>query len=220
MPNIANATRMELTRLKNQLATTRKGHRLLKDKQDEMMRQFLSLVGTYKNLRKLVEDKWLETLKKYDYAKAYHYEAELQEKFLVPATTLELSYKRESVMSVLVPKIEIKEVVKPNITYSFHGTHPILDDIVLSLANNLSHLIELAAMDKKVRILITEIEKTKRRVNAIEHILIPEIIADIKVVRMKINEAELSNTIRIMKSKDLILKKQLKQNETNDVKNK
>lgn len=210
MPNIANATRMELTRLKNQLATTRKGHQLLKDKQDEMMRQFLSMVNEYKQLRQLVEDNWLSALKQYDKAKSYHFEAELKEKFLVPSTTLELDYKKTSIMSVAVPKIEMKQMVEPRITYSFHGTHPILDDVVLSLAHNLDKLIELAALDKRVRILIKEIEKTKRRVNAIEHILIPEIEADIKVVRMKISEAELSNTIRIMKSKDLILKKQLK----------
>ena len=210
MPNIANATRMELTRLKNQLATTQKGHQLLKDKQDEMMRQFLSMVNEYKQLRQLVEDNWLSALKQYDKAKSYHFEAELKEKFLVPSTTLELDYKKTSIMSVDVPKIEMKQKVEPRITYSFHGTHPILDDVVLSLAHNLDKLIELAALDKRVRILIREIEKTKRRVNAIEHILIPEIKSDIKVVRMKISEAELSNTIRIMKSKDLILKKQLK----------
>ena len=210
MPNIANATRMELTRLKNQLATTRKGHQLLKDKQDEMMRQFLSMVNEYKQLRQLVEDNWLSALKQYDKAKSYHFEAELKEKFLVPSTTLELDYKKTSIMSVDVPKIELKQMVEPRITYSFHGTHPILDDVVLSLAHNLDKLIKLAALDKRVRILIKEIEKTKRRVNAIEHILIPEIKSDIKVVRMKISEAELSNTIRIMKSKDLILKKQLK----------
>lgn len=210
MPNIANATRMELTRLKNQLATTQKGHQLLKDKQDEMMRQFLSMVNDYKHLRQLVEDNWLSALKQYDKAKSYHFEAELKEKFLVPSTTLELDYKKTSIMSVDVPKIEMKQMVEPRITYSFHGTHPILDDVVLSLAHNLDKLIELAALDKRVRILIREIEKTKRRVNAIEHILIPEIKSDIKVVRMKISEAELSNTIRIMKSKDLILKKQLK----------
>jgi len=210
MPNIANATRMELTRLKNQLATTRKGHQLLKDKQDEMMRQFLSMVNEYKQLRQLVEDNWLSALKQYDKAKSYHFEAELKEKFLVPSTTLELDYKKTSIMSVDVPKIELKQMVEPRITYSFHGTHPILDDVVLSLAHNLDKLIKLAALDKRVRILIREIEKTKRRVNAIEHILIPEIKSDIKVVRMKISEAELSNTIRIMKSKDLILKKQLK----------
>ena len=213
MPNIANATRMELTRLKNQLATTRKGHQLLKDKQDEMMRQFLSMVNDYKHLRKLVEDNWLSALKQYDKAKSYHFEAELKEKFLVPSTTLELDYKKTSIMSVDVPKIEMKQMIEPRITYSFHGTHPILDDVVLSLAHNLDKLIELAALDKRVRILIREIEKTKRRVNAIEHILIQEIKSDIKVVRMKISEAELSNTIRIMKSKDLILKKQLKDNQ-------
>lgn len=201
---------MELTRLKNQLATTQKGHQLLKDKQDEMMRQFLSMVNDYKHLRQLVEDNWLSALKQYDKAKSYHFEAELKEKFLVPSTTLELDYKKTSIMSVDVPKIEMKQMVEPRITYSFHGTHPILDDVVLSLAHNLDKLIELAALDKRVRILIREIEKTKRRVNAIEHILIPEIKSDIKVVRMKISEAELSNTIRIMKSKDLILKKQLK----------
>ncbi|WP_162146940.1 V-type ATP synthase subunit D [Acholeplasma granularum] len=207
MPNIANATRMELTRLKNQLATTRKGHRLLKDKQDEMMRQFLSMIENYKVLRQLVESKWLKALDTYDYAKAYHYEAELKEKFLVPATSLELKYSKSTVMTVAVPEIQVSQKVDPKITYSFHGTNPVLDEVVVTLASNLNDLIALAAMDKRIRILIREIEKTKRRVNAIEHILIPEIIDDIKVVRMKINEAELSNTIRIMKSKDLILKK-------------
>lgn len=209
MQTIVNATRMELTRLKNQLATTRKGHRLLKDKQDEMMRQFLIQIESYKELRKQVEDKWLKALNYFDHAKTYHYEAELKEKFLIPATTLELTYEKESVMSVVVPKIRISEAVEPKLTYAYHGTHPLIDDIVMILSKNLSALVELAAMDKKVRILIKEIEKAKRRVNAIEHILIPEILANIKVVKMKINEAELSNTIRIMKSKDLILKKQL-----------
>ncbi|HHY96588.1 MAG TPA: V-type ATP synthase subunit D [Acholeplasma sp.] len=209
MQNVVNATRMELTRLKNQLAVTRKGHQLLKDKQDEMMRQFLVQIESYKKLRASVEKRWLEALKTYDQAKAYHYEDELKEKFLVPATTLDLVFKTESVMSVSVPKIEFKKEAEPKITYSFHGTHPILDDVVIMLSKLLPDLIKLAEQEKKNRILIKEIEKTKRRVNAIEHIIIPEIMENIKDVRMKISDAERSNTVRIMKSKDLIIKKAL-----------
>lgn len=207
MANVVNATRMELTRLKNQLVTTRKGYRLLKDKQDEMMRQFLLQIKTYKDLRLTVEEKWLKSLSTYDNAKAIHYEAELKEKFLVPSTTLNLMYDKETVMNVDVPLVKIIDQTEPKLTYSFHGTNPVIDDVVLMLSSLLPKLIELAAMDKKNRILIKEIEKTKRRVNAIEYILIPEIMANIKEVRMKISDAERSNTVRIMKSKELILKK-------------
>ncbi len=208
MATVVNATRMELTRLKNQLATTKKGYRLLKDKQDEMMRQFLLQIKTYKELRLTVEEKWLKSLSTYDYAKSFHFEAELKEKFLIPATTLNLSYDKETVMNVDVPVIKLNAQTEPKLTYSFHGTHPVIDDVVLMLSGLLPKLIELAAMDKKNRILIKEIEKTKRRVNAIEYILIPEIVDNIKEVRMKISDAERSNTVRIMKSKELILKKQ------------
>lgn len=211
MPEVVNATRMELTRLKNQLTTTRKGHHLLKDKQDEMMRQFLAQIESYKVLRKEVEENWLNALQSFSYAKSRHYDEALAEKFLVPATTLKLSFEKQAVMSVYVPKIKILEQIEPKLTYSFHGTHPVLDDIVWSLAKLLPDLILLAAHDKKNRILIAEIEKTKRRVNAIEHIILPEIEQNIKTVRMKISDAERSNTVRIMKSKELILRKNLKE---------
>ncbi len=207
MPDVVNATRMELTRLKNQLATTRKGHHLLKDKQDEMMRQFLAQIESYKALRKEVEGRWLNALQSFSHAKTRHYDEALSEKFLVPATTLKLSFEKQPVMSIYVPKISILEQLEPKLTYSFHGTHPVLDDIVWTLSDLLPKLILLAAEDKKNRILIAEIEKTKRRVNAIEHILLPEIETNIKTVRMKISDAERSNTVRIMKSKELILKK-------------
>lgn len=211
MPDVVNATRMELTRLKNQLTTTRKGHHLLKDKQDEMMRQFLAQIESYKILRKDVEEKWLNALQSFSYAKSRHYDEALSEKFLVPATTLKLSFEKQAVMSVYVPKIQILEQMEPKLTYSFHGTHPVLDDIVWNLSRLLPDLILLAAHDKKNRILIAEIEKTKRRVNAIEHIILPEIEQNIKTVRMKISDAERSNTVRIMKSKELILRKNLKE---------
>ncbi len=211
MPDVVNATRMELTRFKNQLTTTRKGHHLLKDKQDEMMRQFLAQIESYKILRKDVEEKWLNALQSFSYAKSRHYDEALSEKFLVPATTLKLSFEKQAVMSVYVPKIQILEQMEPKLTYSFHGTHPVLDDIVWNLSKLLPDLILLAAHDKKNRILIAEIEKTKRRVNAIEHIILPEIEQNIKTVRMKISDAERSNTVRIMKSKELILRKNLKE---------
>lgn len=209
MADVVNATRMELTRLKNQLVTTRRGHHLLKDKQDEMMRQFLQQIESYKQLRKHVDSAWLKSLSMFSYAKSFHFEDELKEKFLVPASSVKLEFGKQSVMSVDVPKVKIVESFEPKMTYSFHGTHPALDDVVSMLGKLLPDLIQMAVEDKKNRILIREIEKTKRRVNAIEHIIIPEIVDDIKVVRMKISDAERSNTVRIMKSKDLILKKNL-----------
>ncbi|MFA5693296.1 MAG: V-type ATP synthase subunit D [Acholeplasmataceae bacterium] len=207
MADVVNATRMELTRLKNRLQTTRRGHDLLKDKQDEMMRQFLKQINDYKILLEDVSNKWLNILADFNHVKLYHYKDELKEKFLVPAVKLDLSYLKDSIMSVTIPKIKINELSKPKLTYSLYGTHPGLDETVLSLAKVLPDLIKLAVEDKKIRILIKEIEKTKRRVNAIEHLIIPEIVDDIKMVRMKISDAERSNTVRIMKSKEIILKR-------------
>lgn len=211
MADVVNATRMELSKLKNQRVTTQRGHHLLKDKQDEMMRQFLAQIQSYKALRQEVESMWLSSLDVFNDAKTHHYDAELREKFQVPSTTLKLSFEKQAVMSIFVPKIKILEQSKPKLTYSFHGSYPVVDDIVMSLSKMLPKLIELAYEDKKNRILIAEIEKTKRRVNAIEHIILPEIEEKIKTVRMKISDAERSNTVRIMKSKDLILKKNQKE---------
>lgn len=211
MADVVNATRMELSKLKNQRVTTQRGHHLLKDKQDEMIRQFLAQIQSYKALRQEVESMWLSSLDAFNDAKTHHYDAELREKFQVPSTTLKLSFEKQAVMSIFVPKIKILEQSKPKLTYSFHGSYPVVDDIVMSLSKMLPKLIELAYEDKKNRILIAEIEKTKRRVNAIEHIILPEIEEKIKTVRMKISDAERSNTVRIMKSKDLILKKNQKE---------
>lgn len=207
MADVVNATRMELTRLKNQLVTTRRGHHLLKDKQDEMMRQFLLQIENYKQLRRKVDLAWLQALDTFSYAKSFHFEEELKEKFLIPSNSLTFEFGKQSVMSVDVPRVKILSTEDPKITYSFHGTHPSLDAVVSKLGKLLPDLIQMAVEDKKNRILIREIEKTKRRVNAIEHIIIPEIVDDIKIVRMKISDAERSNTVRIMKSKELILKK-------------
>src|SRR5690554_4370544 len=185
MADVVNATRMELTRLKNQLVVTRRGHDLLKDKQDEMMRQFLIQINEYKKLLEEVSKNWLLILANFNRVKLYHYKDDLKEKFLVPATTYDLTYSRQSIMSVNVPKIIINDIKKPTLTYSLFKTHPGLDDTVALLAKLLPSIIKLAEEDKKNRILIKEIEKTKRRVNAIEHLIIPEIESNIKVVRMK-----------------------------------
>lgn len=207
MKEVINATRMELTRLKNQLVITQRGHHLLKDKQDEMMRQFLAQIEAYKILREEVETKWLAALKTFNKVKLYHYDEELMEKFLLPAIDLKLNYGQTTIMNVAVPKINILKQTQPALTYSFFGTNPPLDDVVFQLGKLFPLLIKLAEEDKKNRVLIKEIEKTKRRVNAIEHLIIPEIIENIKIVRMKISDAERSNTVRIMKSKEIILKK-------------
>ena len=202
---VINPSRMELTRLKNQLGTTRRGHHLLKDKQDEMIRQFMLTHQDYKNLRAEVEGSLFGVLKTLKNATASSLDFEFNEMMMVPAKKLEIDYQKNTIMSVNVPKLKLKES-NVNLTFSLINSDQSLDLSVINLGNLLSKIILLAEQDKTVRILLDEISKTRRRVNAIENIMIPELLDNIKIVKTKINEIEMSNTIRIMKSKEIILK--------------
>ncbi len=203
-----NPTRMELTRLKKKRITAIRGHRLLKDKRDELMRQYLDLVRINMELRKRVEAGILSANQNFVIAKASMSEPALNTALMAPKQAVALECGIKNVMSVNIPTFEYKtRTADPNDIYSygFAFTSSDLDDAVKSLADILPDMIELAQCEKSCQLMAAEIEKTRRRVNALEHVIIPETEAGIKYISMKLDENERSTQIRLMKVKDMML---------------
>ena len=216
MSQQVNHTRMELLKLKNKLVTTRRGHKLLKDKQDEMIRQFMGLVADYRKLKRRVQADMVALLKLYQKAKVYENDLQLYSKTLAINTSLHLNISTQEMMGVKIPHLEkLENQGQYRLNYSLNNSSGIFDELI-KLASRISNeLIELASLEGSVNVLSEEINKTRRRVNAIEHIVIENLIADIKVIDQKLADNELSNTIRIMKSKDIIIKRNL-ENKVNE----
>lgn len=210
MSQQVNHTRMELLKLKNKLVTTKRGHKLLKDKQDEMIRQFMELVADYRKLKRRVQADMVTLLKLYQKAKVYENDLQLYSKTLAINASLHLNISTQEMMGVKIPHLEKLETqAQYRLNYSLNNSSGIFDELI-KLASRISNgLIELASLEGSVNVLSEEINKTRRRVNAIEHIVIEHLIADIKVIDQKLADNELSNTIRIMKSKDIIIKRNL-----------
>lgn len=206
---VINPTRMELTRLKKKLVTARRGHKLLKDKRDELMRQFLDLVKINMELRKKVEEGIKQANKNFVLAKASMSSQTLNSALLAPKQEISVLVETKNIMSVDIPFFECKtRTSDPNDIYSygFAFTSADLDDAVKSLADILPDMLKLAEVEKSCQLMATEIEKTRRRVNALEHVMIPDTIAGIKFITMKLDENERSTQIRLMKVKDMMLK--------------
>ncbi len=204
-----NPTRMELTRLKKKLATATKGHKLLKDKRDELMRRFLDMVKLNKQLRENVEQAILAANKNFVLASASMTGESLATAMLAPKQEVSLEVESLNIMSVEVPKYTIKYRT-PNTNdmfcYGLAFTSCDLDDAVESLSRVLPDMLRLAEVEKTCQLLADEIEKTRRRVNALEHVMIPETEASIKYISMKLDENERSTQTRLMKVKDMMLK--------------
>jgi len=201
-------TRMELAKTKRKLVTARRGHKLLKDKRDELMRQFLEMVRENMELRQRVENGILSANKNFVIAKAGMDEATLHAALMVPKQEVSLEIGTRNVMSVNIPVYTTKtRTADPNDIYSygFAFTSGDLDGAVKSLADILPDMLRLAEMEKACRLMAAEIEKTRRRVNALEHVTIPEAQATIKYITMKLDENERSSQIRLMKVKDMML---------------
>ena len=201
-------TRMELTRLKKKLVTAVKGHKLLKDKRDELMRQFLDLVRENMALRQKVEAGILSANKNFVIAKAGMSEQILNTALMSPKQGVYLEAGKKNVMSVDIPVFETKtRTADANDVYSygFAFTSGDLDGAVKSLANILPDMLRLAEVEKSCQLMASEIEKTRRRVNALEHVIIPETQQNIKYITMKLDENERSTQIRLMKVKDMML---------------
>ena len=203
-----NPTRMELTRLKKKKVTAIRGHKLLKDKRDELMRQYLDLVKENMALRLKVEEGILSANKNFVIAKAGMSDAALNTALMAPKQEVQLVPGKKNVMSVDIPVFDCKNrTADANDIYSygFAFTSEDLDGAVKSLSDILPDMIHLAECEKSCQLMAAEIEKTRRRVNALEHVIIPETEKNIKYITMKLDENERSTQIRLMKVKDMML---------------
>lgn len=203
-----NPTRMELTRLKRKLQTAQRGHKLLKDKRDELMRQFLELVRENKALREKVEKSIHASNQRFMLARAGMQEEALSTAMLAPKQEIQIESGVRNVMSVEVPVFDVKTRTPDQndiFSYGFAFTSSDLDDAVQSLSDILPDLLRLAEVEKSCQLMAAEIEKTRRRVNALEHVMIPQTQESIKYITMKLDENERSTQIRLMKVKDMML---------------
>jgi len=199
---------MELTNLKRKLVTAIRGHKLLKDKRDELMRQFLEMVQKNRRLRERVEEGIASANKNFVLARAVMQDETLKTAFLAPKQEVYLDVSEKNVMSVEIPRFTYKtRTSDPNDIYSYGYafTSGDLDSAVKSLADILPDMLRLAEVEKACQMLAAEIEKTRRRVNALEHVMIPEMKENIKYITMKLDENERSTQVRLMKVKDMML---------------
>ena len=203
-----NPTRMELTKLKKKLITARRGHKLLKDKRDELMRQFLDLVRENKTLLETIEAGILSANQNFALARAGMSDEALNVALMAPKQEVYLDVETKNVMSVEIPVFHYKtRTSNPNDIYSYGYafTSGDLDDAVKDLAVLLPDMLRLAECEKSCQLLASEIEKTRRRVNALEHVVIPETEKNISYITMKLDENERSSQTRLMKVKSQML---------------
>ena len=209
MANITvNPTRMELTRLKGKLRTAQRGHKLLKDKRDELMKQFLDTVREVRALRTEVEEELMTVHKSFTVASALMSSEALEQALLYPKQSVELTMSFKNIMSVNVPVYDFQTKTKSDsdiYPYGFAATSGELDTAVDALAHVLQDMLRLAQIEKTSQLLAEEIEKTRRRVNALEYVKIPQMQEAIKYISMKLEENDRSTKVRLMKVKEMVL---------------
>ena len=203
-----NPTRMALSELKLRLVTAKRGHKLLKDKQDELMRQFINLIKENKKLRMEVEKELSESFKSFLLASATMSSLFLESAVSFPKEKLSVEIKSKNIMSVNVPEMKfVKEEMEGSIfPYGFVQTSAELDDTVIKLQKVLDNLLSLAEIEKSCQLMADEIEKTRRRVNALEYSTIPNLEETVKDIRMKLDENERATITRLMKVKQMLEK--------------
>lgn len=199
---------MELTNLKRKLVTARRGHKLLKDKRDELMRRFLDLVRENKKLRIEVEEGIKQANAAMSVARCVMSDKALDVALMLPTQEMSLDVGEKNVMSVMIPVFDVRfKTADENgiYSYGFAETSGDLDTAVKALSDIMPKMIRLAEIEKSCRLMADEIEKTRRRVNALEHVMIPQYEETIKYISMKLDENERSTTTRLMKVKDMML---------------
>lgn len=200
-----NPTRMELKRVRARLKTAVRGHKLLKDKSDEMVRQFSALIKYNKLLREEVEEKLSGALQEFTLAKSITDAKVLEEAIMMPAHSLTVKAGYKNVLNIKSPKLDIETSGgSVNIPYSFMSVSGEFDAAIVTIDNLLEKMLKLSEVEKTCNMLSADIQKTKRRVNALEFVLIPQMEETIKFITMKLEENERSNLIRIMKVKTMI----------------
>ena len=205
-------TRMELTRLKTRLKTATRGHKLLKDKLDEMMKQFLDIVRENRALRIRVEEALTAAYSRFTVAAAVMSPEMLEQSLLYPKQSVSLDMSFANVMSVDVPKYSIRlknDEPSEIFPYGFAATSGELDAAISALNGVLELLLRLAEAEKSAQLLASEIEKTRRRVNALEYVMIPQMQETIRYIVMKLDENERGNLSRLMKVKDMMVEEQM-----------
>ena len=204
MPQIrANPNRMELLKLRRRGAVARRGHKLLKDKLDELMKEFQARIGANRRLRAEVERDLRAAYSQFAIARAEAGQAVLEPALMAGAPGRLLGVDEKSLMSVTVPVLTLGDLPDAS-GYSLATTPAVLDAGLSRLAAVAPRLVELAEREKAIELLAAEIERTRRRVNALEYVLIPSVDATIRDIQMKLDEAERSNLTRLMKVKDMI----------------
>ena len=202
-----NPTRMEMSKLKKRLVTATRGHKLLKDKQDELMRQFVNLVKYNNVLRKEVEAELQGSLKDFVMARAVMSSEFLEEAVAYPKEKISVEVKNKNVMSVNVPSMKFHRLLEEDggiFPYGFASTSSELDDSIAKLYSIFPKLLELAEVEKSTQLMADEIEKTRRRVNALEYMTIPSLQETIKYIKMKLEENERGALTRLMKVKAML----------------
>ena len=207
-----NPTRMELTKLKKRLTTATRGHKLLKDKQDELMRRFIDMIKKNNELRKDVEKELEGSFKDFLMASAVMSPEFLEEAVAYPKESISVDVKKQNIMSVNVPVFDFKRKLEGDkgsiFPYGFANTSSELDGAIEKLYGILPKLLELAKVEKACQLMADEIEKTRRRVNALEYMTIPQLEETIRFIQMKSDENERSTVTRLMKIKSMMEEKQ------------
>ncbi|MFY9498242.1 MAG: V-type ATP synthase subunit D [Tepidanaerobacteraceae bacterium] len=206
MQTRVNPTRMELTRLKRQIVIARRGHKLLKDKQDELIKKFVDMVKENKRLREEVEKELQMAFKNFIIARSQMPQEVLEESLMIPSARVSIDVSKENIMSVNVPKIKINKEEGSNIfSYGLATTSAELDSDITILSRMLEKMLKLSEIEKACQLMADEIEKTRRRVNALEYVMIPTMEENIKYITMKLDENERSTITRLMKIKEMVM---------------
>jgi V/A-type H+-transporting ATPase subunit D len=199
-------TRMELSSLKERLKTATRGHKLLKDKRDELMRRFVALIRENNTLRKDVEAKLVSTMQDFVVAKSLENTLMVKELFAIPTKEVQLFIETENIMSVKVPKMH-SQINNPygdddgEVIYSYLSSNSEMDTTLQEMEGLVGKLLRLAEVEKTCQLMADEIEKTRRRVNGLEYSTIPQLEETIHYIELKLEEAERANLVRIMKVK-------------------
>lgn len=204
-----NPTRMELSKLKKKLESARRGHKLLKDKRDELMRQFMNLIKENRQLRSEVEAAIIDANRYMAVAGSVMQKEVLETALMLPKQEVELEVEEKNVMSVNIPVFNPKyrsSDTNDIYSYGMAFTSIDLDGAVNAFSGIFPKMIRLAEVEKACQLMADEIEKTRRRVNALEHIMIPDYEETIKYITMKLSENERNTTTSLMKVKDMVLK--------------
>jgi len=208
---------MELTRLKGKLKTAQRGHKLLKDKRDELMKQFLDTVRELRALRSQVEQDLLRVHGSFTVASALMSAQAMEQALMYPKQSVELTMTFQNIMSVNVPVYHYQTRTEDTgdiFPYGFAATSGELDGAVAALGEVFQNMLKLAQTEKAAQLMAEEIEKTRRRVNALEYVVIPETQENIRYITMKLDENDRSTTTRLMKVKDMLLAEAQEQRRT------